>query len=219
MAWALPRVAPHRTGRVLVPAYICSSVPASIEAGGYTPVFYRASLELEPDPSEIERLLKDGADAVLVVHYFGLAAPGFGTLRDLAREYEAALLEDCAHALFSRDGSTLLGSEGDVAAFGFRKTTAVPEGGVAVLPGRDVTPRRRFARSELAVLGREIAFRLDDEFAQRSGWSLRARIAKGDRLQGAYERASDERAVRENEPISSISRAVGCPDRSWLDHC
>jgi hypothetical protein len=61
--------------------------------------------------------------------------------REYCQQTGAALIEDNAHGLFSRDEcGRLLGSRGDAGVFSLRKTIPVPAGGVLVLPrGRTLT--------------------------------------------------------------------------------
>ena len=117
---------------VLVPGLICRDVLASINALGAHPVFYpvtrqlRAALGADTAPP---------ARAVLAVNYFGFPQD-LGIFRSYCAHTGAALVEDNAHGLFSRDtDGRLLGSRGDAAVFSFRKTIAVPDGAALVLNG------------------------------------------------------------------------------------
>ena len=119
-----------RGDRVLVPGLICREVLASINLLGATVAFYPVSPRL--DAGFVARDLVD-ARAVLAVNYFG-----FPQDLEIFREYcsrtGAALIEDNAHGLLSRDESgQLLGSRGDAGLFSVRKTIAVPDGAALVL--------------------------------------------------------------------------------------
>jgi hypothetical protein len=68
---------------------------------------------------------------VLVTHYFGVPQP-VRQIREICDRRGVALIEDCAHALFSRDGDEPLGLVGDLAVFSLRKTLPLPHGGALV---------------------------------------------------------------------------------------
>lgn len=117
---------------VLVPGLICRELLASIHIVGAHPVFYPVTRQLcvalggDTPPS---------AKAVLAVNYFGFPQE-LETLRSYCARTGAALIEDNAHGLFSRDADgRLLGSRGDAAVFSFRKTIAVSDGAALVLIG------------------------------------------------------------------------------------
>jgi hypothetical protein len=124
--------------RVLVPGLICREVLASINLLDATPVFYPVSHELRAGFSPGD---SGQAKAVLAVNYFG-----FPQELDVFRQYcertGAALIEDNAHGLLSRDeNGRLLGSRGDAGVFSIRKTIAVPDGGALVLNGHLEMPQ------------------------------------------------------------------------------
>jgi hypothetical protein len=118
--------------RVLVPALICREVLASIHRLGATAAFYPVSPQL---CAAFGAGVAGDAKAVLTVNYFGFPQP-LDVFRHYCERTGAALIEDNAHGLFSRDeDGRLLGSRGDAAIFSFRKTIAVPSGGALVLNG------------------------------------------------------------------------------------
>lgn len=137
--------------RVLVPGLICREVLASINLLDATPVFYPVSPELRAGFSHGDL---GQAKAVLAVNYFGFPQ-GLEMFRQYCERTGAALIEDNAHGLLSRDeNGQLLGSRGDAGIFSFRKTVALPGGGALVLGGgRSMPPRPDlpFART---VVGR-----------------------------------------------------------------
>ena len=122
---------------VLVPGLICRELLASISLLGATAGFYPVSRQLSAEFSA------DGlsqAKAVIAVNYFGFPQD-LKSFRSYCRRTGAALIEDNAHGLLSRDeDGKLLGSRADAGLFSFRKTIAVPDGGALVLGGERSMP-------------------------------------------------------------------------------
>jgi len=100
------------------------------------------SVDCEPEfmqvcPKALERLMSaqpaGSVAAVVLVHVGGIIAPFAGKIREIARAYGAALVEDAAHAHTSYlDGVGWAGTIGDIAAFSFfpTKVMTMGEGGV-----------------------------------------------------------------------------------------
>ena len=124
-----------RPGRVLVPDYHHGNEVRAIRTAGAEVAFYRIDRHLQPDLDEVRSLLREGARAILAIHYLGLPQP-IDELAALGREYGALLVEDCALALLSEtpDGRPL-GSIGDASVFCLYKTLPVPNGAILVEHG------------------------------------------------------------------------------------
>ena len=126
-----------RGDRVLLPGLICREVLASVHFLGATPAFYPVTRQLSADLSD--RSI-DGTKAVVAVNYFGFPRR-LEPFRDFCTRTGAALIEDNAHGLFSRDEhGSLLGARGDAGIFSFRKTIAVPDGAALVVNGSGEMP-------------------------------------------------------------------------------
>ena len=149
--------------RVLVPALICREVLASINVVGAIALFYPVSPRLCADfnPSDLGL-----AKAILAVNYFGFPQE-LDVFRIYCERTGAALIEDNAHGLFSRDEhGQLLGSRGDAGVFSFRKTIAVPDGGALVLKdGREMPQPERVRQ---ASTGRS-RYRVKQAFRRGAG--------------------------------------------------
>ena len=115
--------------RVLLPALICRDVLAAVHMVGATAVYYPVSRALEPTAFDPVEPVK----AVVAVNYFGFPQD-LQPFRELCTRTGAALIEDNAHGLFSRDDlGRWLGGRGDAGLFSFRKTIAVPDGATLVI--------------------------------------------------------------------------------------
>ena len=113
-------------GRVLLPSFICRDLLSAVAAADAEPAFYGVGPDLSPETSP-ERW--PDARAVLAVDYFGFPAelPPFEAY---ARRTGAVVIEDAAHALFSRDeGGRLLGTRAPLGILSLRKSLPLPNGG------------------------------------------------------------------------------------------
>lgn len=98
---------------------------AAIELAGARPLL----VDIDPasgtlDPAEFARVLAKPPGriaAVIPVHLYGLAAD-LRAIRDLAREYDVRVIEDCAQSHGALLAGKRLGSFGDLAAFSFYPT-------------------------------------------------------------------------------------------------
>jgi len=124
---------------VALPAFCCGSEVDPFVARGIGVRFFGLTPGLDPEPASFERAVA-GARAALAVHYFGFAAD-LAAARRVCKHHGAVLIEDCAHALFARDGDAWVGAGADAAVFSIVKTLAVPDGGALRLaPGIGIAP-------------------------------------------------------------------------------
>lgn len=113
-------------GRILLPDFICESVPKAAHASGYRIEYYRVGPDLLPEQEHLIGLLRHDTDApvVLLVDYFGLVDTE-PVARSIHAEYRhAVLIKDLAQCPW-RDGAPT------VCAYTFtswRKAYAVPDG-------------------------------------------------------------------------------------------
>lgn len=120
---------------VLVPSYNCGAEIDVFFKTGASLVPYRVDTHARIDIDDFTAKVTERTRAALIVHYFGFPQK-LSAILPLCRERNVSLIEDCAHALFSRDGEQKLGSTGDFAVFSFPKTLPVPDGGALVVNNR-----------------------------------------------------------------------------------
>lgn len=109
---------------VLLPAFICRDVLASVHALNAHVTFYDVDERLRPRQLD----LYPAAAAIVAVNYFGFPQD-LAPFREYCARYRARLIEDNAHGLFSRDNSgALLGTRGDFGILSMRKTFHVSTG-------------------------------------------------------------------------------------------
>lgn len=111
---------------VLLPAFICREVLSAVAAAGARPAFYGVAPDLGPEEPH-DRW--PGAAAVLAVDYFGWPQD-LAPFEAYARRTGAVVIEDAAHALFSRDATgRLLGARAPLGILSPRKSLPLPNGG------------------------------------------------------------------------------------------
>lgn len=118
---------------VWMPAFQCGVEVQAALALGLEVGFYRVDGGLRADLDDLDRRLKQSPGPVLLIHYFGFAQPDIAAAARLCESHGVVLIEDCAHALFSRHGGQELGSYAPLAIFSLRKTLAVYDGGALLV--------------------------------------------------------------------------------------
>ncbi|MEK7557357.1 MAG: aminotransferase class I/II-fold pyridoxal phosphate-dependent enzyme [Patescibacteria group bacterium] len=148
---------------VLLQAFTCSAVPASIMWAGARPVY----ADITPgtynlDPEDVRRKIKPTTKAIIVQHTFGIPGP-IAELREIASRHNLVLIEDCAHCLGQKYQGQPLGTFGDAAilSFGRDKILSSVFGGAVVSKNEELIrhiqdqqralpfPPRRWVRQQL----------------------------------------------------------------------
>jgi dTDP-4-amino-4,6-dideoxygalactose transaminase len=118
--------------RVLAPDYNSGNEVLAMRAAGATVRYCPIGRDLRLDPAEVERqCARHQPDVLYVIHYAGWPQP-MAALADLCRRRKMTLVEDCALALLSADGSQPLGTFGHWSVFCLYKTLPLPNGAVLV---------------------------------------------------------------------------------------
>lgn len=122
---------------ILAPAYNCGSEVDALLSSGCSVTLYRITDSCNIDIDDLQQRITDKTKAVYVTHYFGFPQPS-AAIKHICEEHNLYLFEDCALALFSRDGCEPLGKQGDVSVFSLPKTLPVPDGGMLVINNLDL---------------------------------------------------------------------------------
>jgi dTDP-4-amino-4,6-dideoxygalactose transaminase len=128
---------------VIVPAMtFCATVNAVIHAGA-TPVL----VDVEPDtfnldPEQVRRKISSRTRAIMPVHFAGRAC-NMDALASLARKYNLAIIEDCAHAIETERRGNKAGAIGDCGVLSFYSTKNIVtgEGGMVLTNNAEVAAR------------------------------------------------------------------------------
>ncbi len=139
---------------VIVPSFTFTATAEVVRYLGAEVVFADVSPEgLLMDPADVERraaeVIRDGRriSAIIVVHLAGEVAP-MKAFREIARRYDAALIEDAAHAFPSATAEGYAGTLSDVGVFSFyaNKTITTGEGGMVVTSDPEIAGRVKTMR-------------------------------------------------------------------------
>jgi dTDP-4-amino-4,6-dideoxygalactose transaminase len=122
---------------VLVPAYHHGVEIAALVAAGAVPRFVRVDARMRLDLGDLAAKVGPRTGAIYVIHYAGFPQP-MDEVRAVASRAGLPVVEDCALALLSADGTRALGSMGEIGIFCFYKTLPVPNGGALVVNARGV---------------------------------------------------------------------------------
>lgn len=169
---------------VLLPSFVCRDLLGAVAAAGARHAYYDVDERLRPLDLPV------GARAVIAVDYFGFAAP-IEPFRALCADTGAALIEDNAHGLLSRDADgALLGTRGDLGILSMRKTLRLADGGALL------DCRSRAAHDEPPC----------DPSTGQGGAALRAAVASVERRTGLPVMSAMRAGVR------TVRRAAGRPE-------
>lgn len=198
---------------VLLPAFICRDVLASVHALNAHVAFYEVDENLRP------RQLNQcpAAVAVLAVNYFGFPQD-LAPFREYCARHHARLIEDNAHGLFSRDSSgALLGTRADFGILSMRKTFHVTTGSALLAAANTETPVPHYCLDHADSSFDQLRYRLS-RLERRTALPLmsmmRAIIRMSRRLAG---KPSVYMSSAREEHELPTQHAIGCTSNQILD--
>lgn len=123
-----------RDDTVLIPAYICKIIPSLLTGLGISYRYYPLKQDLSIDTDGLRKLI-DSTDskAVIILHYLGFIDPGFDDVIRLCRDKGLKIIEDCVHALYSKNKGRMVGADGDIGIFSLHKALGTPTGGMLTI--------------------------------------------------------------------------------------
>jgi dTDP-4-amino-4,6-dideoxygalactose transaminase len=123
---------------VIMPSFTFTSTANAFVLRGAKPVFCDIRSDtLNVDESLIENLITKKTKAIVAVHYAGVGCE-MDRIMEIANEHNLLVVEDAAHAMFSKYKNRWLGTIGDISAFSFHETKNLSSGeGGAILLNRD----------------------------------------------------------------------------------
>jgi hypothetical protein len=127
--WACCGLRPDPGTWIWMPSLHCGvEVQAALDAG-LNVGFYRLADGLTIDEADLEAKLRERPGIVFVIHYFGFAQPAIERIVGDCQRRGCVVIEDCAHALFSKHSGRDLGDFAPIAVFSLHKTLPIPDGG------------------------------------------------------------------------------------------
>jgi len=150
----------QKTDIVLMPAYHCGVEVEAVLRAGCSVEFYPVKNDLSIDYDHLLGLFSAETRGFVAVHYFGFPQDT-SRLREICDEKKVVLIEDCAHALYSRESNgKWLGTIGDYGVFSMRKTIFLPNGGAALTNtqklGMPTRGKSNFDRSHVTTTFRSL---------------------------------------------------------------
>ncbi|TDD63483.1 DegT/DnrJ/EryC1/StrS family aminotransferase [Kribbella antibiotica] len=116
----------------------------AIDGTGATPVFVDVRADdFLMDTSQVAAAITERTKCLLPVHLYGQCVD-MAPLKELADQHGLSILEDCAQAHGARQGDTIAGTTGEVAAFSFYPTKvlgAYGDGGATITSDESVAKR------------------------------------------------------------------------------
>ena len=179
-----------------MPSLHCGvEVQAALDAG-LNVGFYRLLNELTIDEEDLESKLRDRPGVVVGIHYIGFGQRHNERIAELCQSAGSVLMEDCAHALFSKHAGLELGDFAPIAIFSLRKTLPIPDGG-AFKVNEELLCRVTKRPFEPPPSGK---FSLEMSFGYPKSAS---RAAFGPRVAGLYRRLRRRSADRRHQSHAS----------------
>lgn len=112
---------------VIVPAYICPSVPQTVRACGLKVCWVDVQDDLNLSAAAVAQALGPDTLAVIAPHMFGCPAP-IHQIESICRDAGVALIDDAAQVVGVRVNGRLLGTFGDVGVISFAQSKTIVTG-------------------------------------------------------------------------------------------
>ena len=122
---------------LLLPSYIGRNEKEG--SGVFDPVlkfdtnseFYKLGEQLDVDINSFEKKIQTGnIDVALIVHYFGFCRTDMLKIKQICKNNNVVLVEDCAHAFHLGKSGQTIGNYGDFSFYSVHKYLATNTGGV-----------------------------------------------------------------------------------------
>ena len=135
---------------VIMPSYTFVSTADAFVLRGAKIVF----VDIRPDTMNIDEKLIEGAitkktKAIVPVHYAGVACE-MDTIKDIARRYNLAIVEDAAQGVMATYKGKYLGTLGDYGCYSFHETKnySMGEGGAILIKNVDMIDEAEILREK-----------------------------------------------------------------------
>lgn len=122
-------------GTVVMPSNTYMATPLAAIKAGAKIIFTDCEKEnLQMDPDDLKRKIRDDTKAVVIVHIGGIISPRLNEIQEICQKYNIPLVEDAAHAHGAEYKGIKAGNLGDIASFSFypTKVFTTAEGGMMV---------------------------------------------------------------------------------------
>lgn len=114
----------QKNDEVIIQAFTCSVVPASILWTGATPIFADIDKTYNLDPKDLKNKITSKTKAVVIQHTFGTPA-NIDEIQKICKQNKITLIEDCAHGLGNNYKGQKLGSFGKASFYSFGRDKVI----------------------------------------------------------------------------------------------
>ena len=142
---------------VIVPTLTYIASVNSIAYTGATPVFVDSlASNWQMDPDDVRRKITPKTKAIMAVHLYGNICD-MVRLKQIAKEHNLFLIEDCAEAFGSKLNNKHAGTFGDIGTFSFfgNKTITTGEGGMVIINDEILYKKTLHLKGQGLATGRE----------------------------------------------------------------
>lgn len=116
--------------KILVPDYFCNQTLYSFQEDWMDIFFYPIVQDMNPDWDYLKSWTKENKfDSLLFTHYFGKFYRNISRAKEICKNYNAILIEDCAHVLYP---TGKMGTSGDFVIYSPHKQLPIMDGAVLV---------------------------------------------------------------------------------------
>ena len=212
---------------VIVPSFTFVSSINAFVLRGATPVFADIRPDtLNLDERQLPGLITERTRAIVLVHYAGVACE-MDAIMSIAEQHGIAVVEDSAHALFSRYKGRHLSTFGQLATLSFHETKnfTCGEGGALLINDDSLIERAEIIREKGTNRGRFFRGQVDKYTWVDLGSSYLPSDMLAAFLWAQFERADDIQTRRRevwdlyHDRLADWAAAHGVQSPSIPDHC
>lgn len=117
---------------VIVPDYTFIATATAVSLAGAKPIFVDVLEDATIDPDRIMRAITPKTKAIIPVHLYARRCR-MERIRQIAKEYNVKVIEDCAEAIGTRDAGVKIGAW----SFHYAKTISTQQGGMITTNDRE----------------------------------------------------------------------------------
>lgn len=166
---ALKRLSIEPYSKILIPSYLCKSIPHLLRNEGFKPIFVDPKLDLTFDSNAVTRLMSDEQiDAILLVDYFGfMSEHNLKFAKAIKQTGTKIIIDRCHSSLFQKNQNNTF-EHVDAIIYSFRKTFNVPDGGALML--KNLSNSEYIKRKPLYMEYKFFLLKIMEFLVLRLGW-------------------------------------------------
>ena len=120
--------------KIVIPAYICNSIPETLLRYGYKPIFLDVTTELNFSINKLKEIINNQEiKAVILVDYFGFITKMNIQQSKIIKELGVNVIVDRCHSSLSSMEELFSSNSVDAVIYSIRKTLPVRDGGALIL--------------------------------------------------------------------------------------